>query len=55
MPIYTYRCSACDKKFDISHKITDNPVVTCPDCKKDCTRVPSVGAVTFRGNGWGHQ
>lgn len=35
MPTYTYECSECQHSFDIHQKMTDTPLITCPECKKD--------------------
>ena len=32
MPTYAYTCSACGKEMEISHKISDVPLSTCPHC-----------------------
>ena len=33
MPIFEYKCSECDTKFEVLHKSTTNQKeVTCPNC-----------------------
>jgi putative FmdB family regulatory protein len=33
MPIYEYKCSECNTKFEMLHKsVTSNEDVTCPNC-----------------------
>jgi putative FmdB family regulatory protein len=34
MPLFEYRCSDCDSKFEILHKSQNNDYkVECPECK----------------------
>lgn len=53
MPIYEYECSNCHHYFDFLQKISDAPLVLCPQCYKD-TAVRLVSAPGFRlkGTGW---
>ena len=54
MPTYDYRCTECDSTATISVKITDTPSVpVCASCTVTMVRVFGVGAVTFKGKGWG--
>lgn len=55
MPVYTYKCSDCDKTFSISHSFSDESEQKCENCQKPLTKVFSAPLVTFRGGGWGHQ
>jgi putative FmdB family regulatory protein len=33
MPVFEYKCSSCDSKFEVLHKSTVNQDnVTCPEC-----------------------
>ncbi len=53
MPIYEYQCQACEHEFEALQKISDAPLVSCPDCHKDSLR-KKVSAAAFRlkGGGW---
>jgi putative FmdB family regulatory protein len=53
MPIYAYRCSACNHTQDILRKISDAPLVTCTACGQD-TFEKQVTAAGFalKGSGW---
>jgi len=53
MPIYEYQCQACEHEFEALQKISDAPLVNCPDCHKDSLR-KKVSAAAFRlkGGGW---
>jgi putative FmdB family regulatory protein len=53
MPIYEYQCQACNKQLEVLRKISDAPLVECPDCGEDTLR-KKVSAAAFRlkGGGW---
>lgn len=53
MPIYEYRCSACGFEKDALQKMSDPPLVECPQCAKS-TLVKLVSAAGFqlKGSGW---
>lgn len=53
MPIYEYRCNSCGAELEKLQKISDSPLVQCPECGKD-TLVKLVSASSFRlkGSGW---
>ena len=54
MPTYDYECSACEHRFEHFQKITDDPLVVCPKCKrKKLIRLFGTGAaVVFKGSGF---
>jgi putative FmdB family regulatory protein len=38
MPVFEYKCSSCDKKFEVLHKSSVNQnQVSCPDCNSKKT------------------
>ncbi len=53
MPIYEYQCQACEKVTDFLQKMSDDPMVTCPECNEDSLK-KLVSAPRFRlaGSGW---
>jgi len=53
MPIYEYRCNACDHEMEALQKMSDDPLKTCPNCGADAL-VKKVSAAAFRlkGGGW---
>ncbi len=53
MPIYEYQCKKCEHKLEALHKISDKPLVKCPECGKS-SLVKLVSAASFRlkGGGW---
>lgn len=53
MPIYEYRCAACEHEFEEWQKITDGPVKVCPKCKKKkVERLISRTSFHLKGGGW---
>ncbi|NNL62828.1 MAG: zinc ribbon domain-containing protein [Woeseiaceae bacterium] len=53
MPIYGYVCKSCEHSFDALQKISDEPLVDCPDCG-DAALQKQLSAPKFRlkGKGW---
>ena len=53
MPIYEYRCEACQHELEALQKISDEPLVVCPKCNASALR-KQVSAAGFRlkGGGW---
>jgi putative FmdB family regulatory protein len=53
MPVYEYECSACGHAFEEWQKMSDEPVKTCPKCKKKkVERLISQTAFHLKGGGW---
>ena len=54
MPTYHFSCKSCSFEFDEFQKISDEPLKTCPSCKKDTViRIIGGGAgVVFKGSGF---
>jgi len=34
MPIYEYRCQSCGHQLEAMQKMSDDPLVECPECHK---------------------
>ncbi|MBT8106603.1 MAG: zinc ribbon domain-containing protein [Gammaproteobacteria bacterium] len=53
MPIYGYVCKSCGHRFDVLQKMSDDPLVHCPDCAEP-TLQKELSAPKFRlkGKGW---
>ncbi len=53
MPIYEYRCESCGHELEVLQKISEAPLVDCPECKSDALK-KKVSAAAFRlkGGGW---
>lgn len=42
MPLYDYKCKACEKVFELSHSMNELPTVFCPFCgKQECFKLMS--------------
>lgn len=54
MPIYAYRCAACDHDFDRLQKLSDPDPDTCPACGASGGVARQLTAPSFRlaGSGW---
>ena len=53
MPIYEYRCENCGHEMEAIQKISEPPLVDCPQCEAAGLR-KKISAVAFRlkGSGW---
>ena len=53
MPIYEYECKACRHGFESIQKVSEPPLVDCPECGEPELR-KKISAVAFRlkGGGW---
>lgn len=54
MPTYEYVCDSCGCTFDVSRKMTDDPVAqACPQCGKSARQIFSTGfGLNFSGKGF---
>ena len=53
MPIYEYKCSACNHELESLQKFSDAPLVKCPACGKDTlTKLVSAAGFQLKGSGW---
>lgn len=53
MPIYSYRCEDCQYTQDILRKISDPPLVACPNCGAPALRKQVTAAgFQLKGSGW---
>lgn len=53
MPTYEYACQACGHELEISQRITESALKTCPECGKDqLERLISGGGFILKGGGW---
>lgn len=53
MPIYSYKCTACQQELDVLQKISDPPPAACPQCGAPAL-VKQLTAAGFqlKGSGW---
>jgi putative FmdB family regulatory protein len=53
MPIYGYVCRSCGHTLDALQKISDDPLVDCPDCgEPQLRRQLSAPRFRLKGSGW---
>jgi putative FmdB family regulatory protein len=53
MPVYTYRCDACGVQFEKHQSFHDEPLKTCPECrKKKLRKVITPTKIVFKGSGF---
>ena len=53
MPIYGYVCKNCEHTLDVLQKISDDPLVDCPDCgEPQLKRQLSAPRFRLKGSGW---
>ena len=54
MPTYEYACEKCGNHFEIFQSMKDDPLKTCPKCKKPALkRLLGTGAgLIFKGSGF---
>ena len=53
MPLYEYRCEACEHRFEIIQRFSDDPVSVCPSCGNGpVVKLLSSPAIQFKGSGW---
>lgn len=53
MPIYEYRCNSCGAELEKLQKISDSPLVQCPECGKDAlVKLVSASSFRLKGSGW---
>ena len=53
MPIYEYACKNCDHRLDALQKISDAPLVDCPECGEAALRkLLSAPRFRLKGEGW---
>jgi putative FmdB family regulatory protein len=52
MPTYGYRCGSCGHQFEISQKMSDEPLKTCPKCQGKLSKVLYPVGISFKGSGF---
>ena len=53
MPLYEYRCDACEHQFEVIQKFSDEPITVCPKCSGGpVAKLLSSPAFQFKGTGW---
>ena len=53
MPIYEYQWEACEHRFEKIQKMSDGPLVDCPQCQAPkLKKLVSAAAFRLKGKGW---
>ena len=52
MPIYEYRCSDCGHEFEVTQKITADPLTECIACGGKVKKLISSSSFHLKGTGW---
>ena len=53
MPIYEYQCAACGHQKEALQKLSDAPLVDCPNCQKpELKKMVSAAGFRLKGGGW---
>jgi putative FmdB family regulatory protein len=53
VPIYEYACKDCGHSLDALQKISDDPLLDCPECgKPQLQRLISAPRFRLKGEGW---
>ncbi len=53
MPIYEYRCQSCGHELEKLQKISDPPLIDCPECAQPAlSKLISAAAFRLKGSGW---
>ncbi len=53
MPIYEYRCEACNHELEALQKMSDDPLTECPECKQQTLqKLISAAGFRLKGSGW---
>jgi len=52
MPVYEYRCTACNHQFELRQKFSDAPAAQCPKCGGAVHKMVSASAFSLKGGGW---
>ena len=53
MPIYEYQCQHCDHTFDTLQKVSEKPLIKCPECGEDTLKkLVSPAGFRLKGTGW---
>jgi putative FmdB family regulatory protein len=52
LPTYEYACTACGHQFEVVHRATETPTITCEGCGGATRKVFFPARVIFKGSGW---
>ena len=52
MPLYEYKCTKCETRFELIQKFSAPPEAGCVECGAKSERLLSAPAIQFKGSGW---
>ena len=52
MPTYVYRCTECDRVFEVMQRVSDEPMKSCEVCGGSVNKVIHPAGVLFKGSGF---
>ncbi|MCU0285903.1 MAG: zinc ribbon domain-containing protein [Acidobacteria bacterium] len=52
MPLYEYRCSKCNNRFEVLQKINEEPLTECLYCQGQVEKLVSLSSFQLKGSGW---
>ena len=54
MPTYDYACASCGHRLEVRQRISDDPLVDCPECHEPELRklLSNAGSFVLKGGGW---
>ncbi len=53
MPIYEYQCESCGHEMEALQKMSDDPLVDCPECNASkLKKLISAAGFRLSGSGW---
>ena len=54
MPTYEYICESCEHSWEEDQKISDPPIIECPECKEETAKrqISGGGGFVLKGSGW---
>lgn len=52
MPMYVYQCDTCGVTFERRQRMTESPLVDCPECDGHVHRVIQPVGIVFKGSGF---
>jgi putative FmdB family regulatory protein len=51
-PLYEYGCEKCEKTFEVSQSMKDEPLKECPNCEGELRKLISRSSFQLKGSCW---
>ena len=52
MPIYEYKCTKCNNKFEVMQKMSADPLTVCDSCGGELKKLITNTSFVLKGTGW---